>query len=63
MAYVSTVRQTFDLAQVKSKMEFDITNMPAGYLQALLNAVVGNEEEKRIAKELLASVDPDRWAE
>ena len=44
-------------------MNFDITNIPEGYLKALLNAVVGNDEEKRKAKELLASVDPDLWEE
>ena len=60
---MSTVKQTFDFLRVKNKMNFDITNIPEGYLKALLNAVVGNDEEKRKAKELLASVDPDLWEE
>jgi hypothetical protein len=63
VAYVSTVKQTFDLAQAKNKMDFNLLNLPEGYLKALLLIVVGNDEEKRKARELLASVDPDHWKE
>jgi hypothetical protein len=44
-------------------MDFNLLNLPEGYLKALLLIVVGNDEEKRKARELLASVDPDHWKE
>jgi hypothetical protein len=31
------------------------------YFNALMNSVVGNDDQKKAAKEYLAQVDPDIW--
>ena len=31
------------------------------YFNALMNSVVGNDDQKKAAKEYLAEVDPDIW--
>ena len=33
------------------------------YFNALINSVVGNDEERKAAKEYLAEVDPDIWGQ
>ena len=33
------------------------------YFNALINFVVGNDEERKAAKEYLAEVDPEIWSE
>lgn len=33
------------------------------YFNALINSVVGNDEERKAAKEYLAEVDPEIWSE
>lgn len=33
------------------------------YFNALINSVVGNDEERKAAKEYLAEVDPETWSE
>ena len=33
------------------------------YFNALINSVVGNDEEKKAAKEYLAELDPEIWGE
>ena len=35
--------------------------MPFGYFNALMNTVVGDEEQQKSAKEFLAEVDPETW--
>jgi hypothetical protein len=32
------------------------------YFNALINSVVGNDEERKAAKEYLAEVDPEIWS-
>jgi hypothetical protein len=36
--------------------------MPLGYFNALMNTVVGDEEQQKMAKEFLAEVDPELWS-
>ena len=62
------VKQILDLAQLKNKGE-DMSNdsnpfsgMPLGYFNALMNTVVGDEEQQKMAKEFLAEVDPELWS-
>ena len=33
------------------------------YFNALINSVIGNDEERKAAKEYLAEVDPEIWSE
>ena len=33
------------------------------YFNALINSVVGNDDQKKAAKEYLAEVDPEIWGE
>jgi hypothetical protein len=33
------------------------------YFNALMNSVVGNDEQRKAAKEYLAEVDPEIWSE
>jgi hypothetical protein len=35
--------------------------VPLGYFNALMNVVVGDQEQKKLAKEYLAEVDPLHW--
>ena len=36
--------------------------MTLGYFNALMNTVVGDEEQQKMAKEFLAEVDPELWS-
>ena len=67
MDYVSTVKQTLDLAQLKNKenkmSENPFKEIPLGYFNALMSTVLGSEEESKLAKEYLREVDPDIWNE
>jgi hypothetical protein len=58
---VCTVKQTFDLAQLKNKGEIKMAELK--FFNALINSVVGNDEEKKSAKEYLAEVDPEVWGD
>jgi hypothetical protein len=33
------------------------------YFNALIDSIIGDDEQKKAAKEYLAEVDPDIWAE
>jgi hypothetical protein len=37
-------------------------SIPLGYFNALMNTVVGNDEQQKQAKDFLAKVDPDLWS-
>jgi hypothetical protein len=57
---VCTVKRILDLAQLKNK-EKKMADLK--YFNALINSVVGNDEERKAAKEYLAEVDPEIWSE
>jgi hypothetical protein len=54
------VKRILDLAQLKNK-EKKMADLK--YFNALINSVVGNDEERKAAKEYLAEVDPEIWSE
>ena len=54
------VKRILDLAQLKNK-EKKMADLK--YFNALINSVVGNDEERKAAKEYLAEVDPEIWGE
>jgi len=55
------VKRILDLAQRKNKGEIKMAELK--YFNALINSVVGNDEERKAAKEYLAEVDPEIWSE
>ena len=54
------VKQILDLAQLRNEK---IKMADLKYFNALINSVVGNDEERKAAKEYLAEVDPEIWSE
>ena len=64
---VSTVKQTFDLALLKNKEnkmsdQNPFAEIPLGYFNALMNTVVGDDKQQKLAKEYLAKVEPETWS-
>jgi hypothetical protein len=58
---VCTVKQILDLAQLKNKGEIKMAELK--FFNALINSVVGNDEERKAAKEYLAEKDPEVWGD
>jgi hypothetical protein len=54
------VRRILDLAQLRNE---EIKMAELKYFNALINSVVGNDEERKAAKEYLAEVDPEIWGD
>jgi hypothetical protein len=54
------VKRILDLAQLRNE---EIKMAELKYFNALINSVVGNDEEKKAAKEYLAEVDPEIWGD
>jgi hypothetical protein len=54
------VRRILDLAQIRNE---EIKMAELKYFNALINSVVGNDEERKAAKEYLAEVDPEIWGD
>jgi hypothetical protein len=54
------VKRILDLAQLRNE---EIKMAELKYFNALINSVVGNDEERKAAKEYLAEVDPEIWSE
>ena len=54
------VKRILDLAQLKNE---EIKMAELKYFNALINSVVGNDEERKAAKEYLAEVDPEIWGD
>ena len=54
------VKRILDLAQLRNE---EIKMADLKYFNALINSVVGNDEERKAAKEYLAEVDPEIWSE
>jgi len=54
------VKRILDLAQLRNE-EMKMAELK--YFNALINSVVGNDEERKAAKEYLAEVDPEVWGD
>jgi len=54
------VKRILDLAQLRNE---EIKMAELKYFNALINSVVGNDEERKAAKEYLAEVDPEVWGD
>lgn len=54
------VKRILDLAQLRNE-EMKMAELK--YFNALINSVVGNDEERKAAKEYLAEVDPEIWGD
>lgn len=54
------VKRILDLVQLKNE---EIKMAELKYFNALINSVIGNDEERKAAKEYLAEVDPEIWSE
>ena len=54
------VRRILDLAQLRNE---EIKMAELKYFNALINSVVGNDEQRKAAKEYLAEVDPEIWGD
>jgi hypothetical protein len=54
------VKRILDLAQLRNE---EIKMAELKYFNALINSVVGNDEERKAAKEYLAEVDPEIWGD
>jgi len=57
---VFMVKRILDLAQLRNE---EIKMAELKYFNALINSVVGNDEERKAAKEYLAEVDPEIWGD
>ena len=54
------VKRILDLAQLRNE---EIKMAELKYFNALINSVVGNDEERKAAKEYLAEADPEVWGD
>lgn len=54
------VKRILDLAQLRNE---EIKMAELKYFNALINSVVGNDEQRKAAKEYLAEVDPEIWGD
>lgn len=54
------VKRILDLAQLRNE---EIKMAELKYFNALINSVVGNDKERKAAKEYLAEVDPEIWGD
>jgi hypothetical protein len=55
------VKRILDLAQLKNKGEIKMAELK--YFNALINSVVGDDDQREAAKKYLAEVDPEIWGD